>query len=651
MSLAAKAGLTSAPSTLAVSTFAALSVCAFAWTMWLASHHPLWPRLALAVSVAWILCCAVRPGLWLFVLPAAIPVLSLAPWTGWLMFDEFDLVVAGTVSAESARCAWRAQCCPESRHPAPDLAVRNFGRAAWVMLSGLALLGAYCGLLDSGPLSWSLFAGYTDALNSIRVLKPLAYVLVLVPPLRHALRDADATDLAVGRLANGVLFGLGMVTLAVLWERAANPGILNFTSPYRTVAGFWEMHVGGAAIDAYLALTTPFLAWALWSAKSPLGWGAAALLSLLAEYACLTTFSRGVYVAVFGPTFVLSWWLARRQTARRAFRAGAPFTALLAAALVLQAALVLGSDSFMLTRIGSSERDLRSRLVHWQHGLSLLTTPADWLFGLGLGRLPSHYAAAVPGGEFPGGVAFEAAPGKGHASVTGPRSSQALGGLYALTQRVPVDASGPLTVRFDALAARPVNVRVSVCEMHLLYAQRCRSTRIEIAATGPSWRSTSARLLGPELSASKLFAPPMAVFSVSVLDAGSTLDLDHLSLQSDSGTELLRNGDFAQGLAQWFPLATNQFLPWHIDNLYLEVLIERGLGGVLMFGALLGVATWQLTLGSARGLAISPFLLAALSGAMMVGLVSSIMDTPRVAFMLLLLLAFSLQLNAGRKDS
>lgn len=646
MNLASKTGSSRLRNALTLCALAALSLCAFVWNMWLASRHPLWPEWALAASAAWILFCALRSGRWLFVLPAAIPVSSLAPWTGWLMFDEFDLLVAGTVCVECARLAWITR----SRPPEPDVAIRNSALAAGALLAGLVLLGVYRGLADSGPSSFSLFAGYTDALNSIRVVKPLAYVLLLVAPLRYALRDAETRALAIDRLTSGVLFGLGLMTLAVLWERAANPGLLNFTSPYRTVAGFWEMHVGGAAIDGYLALTAPFLVWALWSAKTPLRWGAAAVLALLAEYACLTTFSRGVYLAVFGPILVLSWWLSRHQARHRTFRSWTTCTALLAAALVLQAALVLGSDSFMLTRIGTSERDLRSRLDHWRHGLSLLRTPADWAFGLGLGRLPSHYAAAVPGGEFPGGVAFEAGPGKGHASLAGPRSSQALGGLYALTQRVPVDAADPLTVRFNAMTARPANIRVSVCEMHLLYARRCRVARIYIAATGPTWRSISAPLQGPQLSADNPIAPRMGVFSVSVLDAGSTVELDRLSLRQGDGAELIRNGDFARGLAQWFPLATNHFLPWHIDNLYFEVLIERGLGGVLAFGALLGMAAWRLALGSARGVPVAPFLLAALSGAMTIGLVSSIMDVPRVSFMLFLLIAASLNLPTSRKD-
>jgi len=69
----------------------------------------------------------------------------------------------------------------------------------------------------------------------------------------------------------GLLVGEGFDGLAVLLERAAYPGLLDFSTSYRATATFWEMHVGGAASDACLALATPFAAWALWSARSRFG--------------------------------------------------------------------------------------------------------------------------------------------------------------------------------------------------------------------------------------------------------------------------------------------------------------------------------------------------------------------------------------------
>ena len=56
------------------------------------------------------------------------------------------------------------------------------------------------------------------------------------------------------------LFGLGGAALSVLWERLAFTDLLNFSSDYRVTGLFWEMHIGGAALDGFLALTVPFVA-------------------------------------------------------------------------------------------------------------------------------------------------------------------------------------------------------------------------------------------------------------------------------------------------------------------------------------------------------------------------------------------------------
>jgi O-antigen ligase len=104
------------------------------------------------------------------------------------------------------------------------------------------------------------------------------------------------------------------------------------------------------------------------------------------------------------------------------------------------------------------------------------------------------------------------------------------------------------------------------------------------------------------------------------------------------GNQLLLNGDFSKGLASWFPATQYHFLPWHIDNLYLETLIERGLLGALPVGMLVVAALWTGAVGRMRHSAISPFGLSGLIGVLVVGLVSSVVDVPRVAFLYYLLI-------------
>lgn len=623
-------------------------VCVAALVGWtcLASRHPLQPGLALALGAVWLALAALRPGVWLFVLPAALPVASLAPWTGWLTFDEFDILVAAGVAGSYGRMAVKLPRSPKQPSRAAVAAASVF--------CSLALLGLARGAWDAGGVKPSMFQGYADVMNSIRVFKPALYALLIWPLLRQSFLDDASSVCALRRLVRGMLLGLCLVLLAVLRERVAYPGLWDFSSRYRTVGLFWEMHVGGAAIDAYLALAVPFAAWSLWSARSKGHWGVAAVLVLLAEYACLTTFSRGVYVAVGGQLIVLGALLLRRKVAGAQDRSGFhshPAAAItLVLVLALQAIVVLNSESFMLSRIGSSERDLRSRIAHWQQGLNLLKTPTDWLFGTGLGRLPSRYDATARGGEFPGTVTLGSDGFNPVVRLAGPRSLPALGGLYGLTQQVSINARPPLRVSFDARAERPTRVRLSVCEVHLLYERHCLAAVVRLEPGGPGlWHTASVRLDGPKLSAGVAYAQRSAVFAVTVLDANATVELDNLSITSADGSEQVSNGGFAQELSRWFPVAQNQFLPWHIDNLYLDLLIERGASGLAAFLLLVGAAVWRLGFGAARHCAISPFLLASLTGAMTVGVVSSIMDVPRVAFGLLLVVLVSLSLKPESK--
>jgi O-antigen ligase len=118
-----------------------------------------------------------------------------------------------------------------------------------------------------------------------------------------------------------------------------------------------------------------------------------------------------------------------------------------------------------------------------------------------------------------------------------------------------------------------------------------------------------------------------------VLGGGTHADFQSIGLAGRNGRELLVNTDFAQGLARWFPAERFYFLPWHIDNLYLELLIERGVLGLVLWLLIVGTALWHLILGRARQQPLAPYLAASLMGVSLVGMVSSVMDVPRVAFL------------------
>lgn len=625
-----------------------------ALALFLAAQHPLAPWGAPALCLVWGLACWRWPDAWLAAVVAAVPVLSLALWTGWRAVDEFDLMLLTSLSAGHLRLAWRAaRQAPHAGQAVVWRRVDLLALALWGWLGmGLALAWADARTVAVPP---ETAAGWA---NSLRAAKPLAYALLALPLLRQALLRAP------GRVPQAVCAGgawaLAGLAAGVLWERAAFPGWLDFGASYRTVGLFWEMHVGGAAIDAFLALAMPFSVWALAAARRPWPWVAAALLAQVIAYVCLTTFARGVYGAVLGGLVVCAVLLWRQRAAagsdparpalpwkRRAGRA-------LALVLVLEVAAMVVASGFLGERMDEAERDLYHRWGHWTRGVALLQTPVDWWGGLGVGRLPARYAAAGADGEFPGAaqVLPDAAPGAGpFLRLWGPPTRAELAGRYALTQQINPVPGARYRLGLRMRSAQTVQLLAYVCERHLLYQADCQVRRVlHLGRAEADWQRVELPLLGPALGGGPAWAPRLVSVGLAVAQPGRSVDIDAVQLMASGGPDLLANGGFDHGLDGWYPVVHRYFLPWHIDNLALELLIERGAIGLLLFAALVGAAAWRLVFGAARTHPAAPYLAAALASGCALGLVSSVMDMPRVAFLFIFLAILGLHLGPRADD-
>lgn len=279
--------------------------------IWLALHHPLSPVGAAAGFTAWAIAAFVYPRFWLLALPACLPLLGLAPWSGWLVVEEFDLCVLA-----SAAGYWAALCRSGGNPRATEGVGFSFSLPVFlvVFLFALSMVTAVGrGVGDAGGWSFGWYQGYMEAGNSLRLGKSLLAALVVVGLLRDALKKRGAEALI--DIQQGLSLGLLGVGLATLWERLAFTDLLNFSADYRTTALFWEMHVGGAALDGFLALVLPFALWGFHTQRGGKGlllWGG---LLLLGSYVCLTTFSRGLYGAIGVALLVIIWASAMRGPA------------------------------------------------------------------------------------------------------------------------------------------------------------------------------------------------------------------------------------------------------------------------------------------------------------------------------------------------
>ena len=410
----------------------------------------------------------------------------------------------------------------------------------------------------------------------------------------------------------------------------------------------------------------PFLARALAEARTPARWAALALLAVLATHACLATFARGVYGGVGAGLLLMTAAVRWHRGRRGATDAGAApppawrarANALLAVVLAVECAAAFVAGTFASERVAEITADFGGRVAHWRRGLALPQGRADWLLGIGAGRVPARYMAAADGHERSGSAGLVALAGGGRAlRLAGPARDPLLGGLYAMTQRVALQP-GAHRVALEVRAPRDAVLEARVCERHLLYPRNCQRARLRVAggAQGQGgqggqrrrWQRLSAGLAGASPDGGAWYAPRLGMYSLAVLTPGAAVEVRRVALAGPDGAERLANGDFGDGLSRWFPVARGYFLPWHLDSLWLELLVERGALALALFAVLAARALrrlWQALPGGCGGVALPAA--AALAAVLLLGAISSVLDMPRVA--LLLWLAIVLPLGVPRR--
>ncbi|HET7031494.1 MAG TPA: hypothetical protein VFJ48_00105, partial [Casimicrobiaceae bacterium] len=381
--------------------FLGAAVCA-ALGVVLAWHYPIAPAAALAAFVVWSLIVFVRPVAWLAVIPALTPLLGFAPWTGWFTFEELDLLVLGAAAGGYARIAVDRARSPRAK--GDDGSDRAAGLSVvplvLVLLFAVStMLALYRGFADAGGFAWGWFEGYYEPLNSLRIARGFALALILAPLLVAGMRSSGSR--AAELLPVGFAVAGAGVAAAVVWERAAFPGVLNFSSDYRATGLFWEMHVGGATLDGILALTVPFAVRELLVAKASGRMAAAVVLVAALAYTCLTTFSRGVYAMLPAALAVLALLVVARNRTRSpiGFRGLAKYAVLSIIGLaIFHVAFRAGGYRTLAAVIGVLAVSLPiARVVRD-------ATLAQWAYGIGggvvIGAIGVLVAVAIPKGAY-----------------------------------------------------------------------------------------------------------------------------------------------------------------------------------------------------------------------------------------------------------
>ncbi len=557
-----------------------------------------------------------RPQAMLIVVPAALPLLDLAPWSGRFFFDEFDLLLLVTVAVGYARL------------PPPS---RRLPRDPWLQMAvGLLVLtyaiATWRGLTPWQPPDLNAFSHYYSPYNALRIAKGVLWALLLFGLYR---RLQGRLEGLADRFALGMTLGLAGTVLVVLWERLAFPGLLDFDDAYRVTGPFAQMHVGTADLEAYLTMAVPFLLYLTFTRS---GWQAkatGALLLLGATYAVMVSFARIGFVA-YAVAVVLSLLaliIARtRRGGRGTLEGGVWAISILALAAVVALPIVLGP--FAQQRLARAEADLDRRIAHWEKVLAM--RDPGWtttLFGMGLGSYPrTHYLRAPE--ERAASYQLLHEGGESYLSLTP-------GSPVYIEQFVQVQPDTQYRLDLRLRGQQLAVLTVALCEKWLLTSARCVFKRVGATADGQWTEVKDVRLNSGELGATPWYAHRPVKLSLYNVGPG-VVDVDRINLRSQQGESLIENSGFGQGLDHWF-FSADAGQPWDISSLPISVLFELGWLGVIAWAGFLGLAMVHGAHALWQGLTKTAAPWAAVIGFMVLGTLHGLIQSPRILLLGVLL--------------
>jgi len=549
------------------------------------------------------------PSVWLIVIPAALPLLDLAPWAGRFFWDEFDLLMLATLAV----ALWQGQF----RLSAWALPKLGGLMGLFVLLWGVSLL---LGLFPLQSLDANAFSAYWSHYNSLRLGKGLLWGLVFYGLYRSQPEDANAFT----RLSVGMALGVLGVSLWALWEQVLFAGSAT-TVDYRVTAGFSSMHTGGGHFEAYLVIALPFVWGLFFSLRNPFYRALAGPCFLLGAYALFFTVARGGLIALGVALLILmlgTWWARRKRPGARAGFA----TPLAMGALTIVVMVAGVSSVFWKQRLEQTGADAGIRFHHWAEVLDLRDSGVmTTLFGQGLGTLPAtNLVSQLP--DKAGSYRYVPEGSNTYLALN------SAGTLY-MAQRVAPHPAETLRLEISVRApSTQAGLEASLCEKNLFNSRQCQWLKVGVKPGQPGWQHHTQTFNSGEVGAGNFLTRRPVQFSVYNPVPGTVVEVDNVRLLDERGQNILRNGDFAQGGDFWF-FKSGDHLFWHAKNLWVHLLFEQGWLGVTLFSLIMILALVRLVRAVGQGGLEATVLLAALGAWAIVGMVDSLVDAPRLALL------------------
>ncbi|TCV88110.1 O-antigen ligase family protein [Sulfurirhabdus autotrophica] len=587
---------------------------------------PRWP-IALGVGLALYLSILWRyPQAWLLVIPATLPLLDLAPWTGRFFFDEFDLLILSTLALLLCRTT-----------PEPALSFSPRMRLLFLTLCISVLISFTNGLLPLQPLDANAFSNYFSHYNSLRVAKGFVWGIVLY----GMLRSSEDLSQAQRFFSIGMMIGLAGVSVAALHEYWLFSG--TSALDYRVTATFSSMHIGGGHIEAYLIFALSFTWLLLWQEKRIWIKAIAIGVFLIAIYALVTTVARGGIVALAVVFVILAFGMYRNLRARGTSRTlHYTASALLVSGLIV-VILGIGTATFLQQRFAQTGEDAHTRFTHWSKSLNLLQKSwIEQLFGAGLGSFPERYFYANFDSSM-GNYRYKTEQDNRYLSLNS-------GGTLYMAQSIKIMPNSPYTLSLDVRASdQTKRLDISICEKKLFNSHLCQWLNVPVTKS-KEWQHQNIVFSSGQVGQGAWWARrPVQLSLYNPQDKG-VVDIDNIHLTDSNGDNLISNGDFAQGGDYWFFKSGNH-LAWHIKNMWVHLIFEQGIIGLIIFCTLTLVAVWHLLRSLYAGSPHATAWLASISGLLTIGFVDSLFDAPRLGMMLVLALLVGISQSTRSKTS
>jgi hypothetical protein len=294
--------------------------------------------------------------------------------------------------------------------------------------------------------------------------------------------------------------------------------------------------------------------------------------------------------------------------------------------------------SEMTERFSTVTTDSEGRSSHWDDALQLMGARwTDYVFGMGLGSFPRLYFERGEGPEALASYRY---------GRDGTHTWLSLGvGVFNMEHKVPIAPHTTYELNVLTRSANPnAKLHVRICPKFILssyeYLPNCTDFNFTSAPAGawtPHKVAFDSKTLGEDVPLG--WPPTLMLYNE---DGPTVIDVTNIELIAN-GTNIVANGDFAAGGDRWLMVSDFNHLAWHVKDLYVAIFFECGIIGLVIFACALLAALINAVRSARLSPSLSIGLAGALVGTLIVGVVGSLLDNPRPAFLLFMALFWALQ--------